>query len=904
MKTLLKRITVICLLVIATVCLGLFAACGDGDNNTETDNVTYTVTVTDDTDAPVKGAGVSLTKGAAFYSATTGDDGKASFTLPSDTYTVTLSKLPEGYSVPDGTVTVTKDNPNASIKLTKDFRYTVKLVDEDGKPFYLPNVYVAICVIDGNCLTPHAIGEDGSWTMTDVTPGDYKVQIIFPEAITSRYTFEGKTASSNYYSGEHFSATKTEMTIVITDLNAASAYTVTVLNPDSTPAQNVYVSLSTGTSELAPVKTGADGKAKITVTAYGEYFVKVNAPEGCVYNSGIKTTASNHNLTVQLYTLNDLSLETEMTSAEVTAYGLSTNAFPAYHSFTHNFKANETKYFSFTPYNSGNYAIYCIGANAAFRVCSDGTNFTDAEDYPVGTFMATAINGTKNKSIYFSIKANAAGQIRFVVAGPDKGAVSSSVTFTAEGTKEITVISAENYATVNLTPSVTGKYEITSEGNYDTKIECYATNGIKFDEDDNSGEGNNFKYTAVVEVVSTTTATYRIYVKSGAAFPATFNIKVTRTGDIEISEGPEEVNVQATEIGDTAYAGTGLFEYVDLSVAQTAVLGTDGYYHLGTAEGPVLVAKLAQNFRNFGVFTTENPSEGGRAAIPYFVIIKTFDNGEPTGIYNYIEFLTAYSAKCNIDGVYPVNGEIKLLLERWSALNINEHTFGIEALGTIAKGNEWLIPCGYYVESSLTGDGTELNAYALKVGSFNIDLTANTPVFFTVPQNLSGKYTVTVLSDATLEIERTALAPISVSEIEGGYTLDCEADYGFKITASAAASIVLRFNEKAGNVLETGDNEITVAATDYFDGVTYTFTAAESGEYVISSADANAAILATNKNDEDINHVFTGTADGQTLIEGGFSVRFTAEAGVEYTVLFSSVDFNGGTYTVTVSAAE
>lgn len=905
MKTLLKRTTLLFLLVIATVCLGLFAACGDDDGNKNPETLTYTVTVNDENDAPVKDVKLNFNKGSAFYPATTGADGKATVELAPDSYTVTITKLPDGYSAPEN-ITVTKDNPSTTIKLVKDFRYVVNLVDEDGKPFYRPGVQLALCYKNGsNCLMGSLLGEDGKWS-SSADPDDYKVQILFSDELEGQFTFTG-SSEGHYYTGEYFSATKTEITIVISSANAATAYTVTVLNPDGTPAQNVYATLSTGTSSLAPVRTDANGKAKITVSKYGEYSVTINAPDGCVYDSGIKTNADNHEITVQLYTLNTLNPATEMTADEIRAYGLNANAFPAYYSFTENFKANETRYFALAAYKSGEYAIYCTSSGVQFKVCTEGTNFTDAEDYPVGSTMATAISGVKGKIVYFSIKANAATQLQFVVAGPDRSDTSSTeATFNGVGTKSITVESAVKYATVNFAPTQTGIYEITSEGNFDTKIECYANNGIKFDEDDDSGEGNNFKYTITVEQVATSTATYRIYVKSGATFPATFNVKITRIGDLNENKDPEQETVEATQAGNEPYAGTGAFEYADLSVLQTVALGTDGYYHLDTADGPVLVAKLNKNFRNFGVFTTENPNAGGKAATPYFVQFRTYDNsGKLTGDYNYINFLNAYKDVCNFDGVYPVTAEIKLMLERWASFNINEYTFGIESLGTIAKGNEWLIPCGYYVSSTLSGTGAEDDAYMLETGSYEISLAADTDVFFMSSFDLNGKYTVTVITDKVLVFASTVPAPIEVSEIEGGYTFDCEISMamslGFKIKASEAVTVVIHLDEKVSeNVLELGDTDITVNATDYFDGVTYTFTAEESGWYVISSDNDNASLYATDEMDEEINHVFTGSESGESILNGPFTYKFYAEAGVEYTLLFGSVDFNGGTYTVTV----
>lgn len=799
MKTL-KRIALLCLLVLATVCVSLFAACGDDDKGS-TDTVTYTVTVTDDSDTPLKDITVTYSSGSAFFNKKTDADGKATLDLAPATYTVTLTGLPDGYSAPEN-ITVTKDNPAATAKLSKDFRYVVKLVDENGNPFYRSGVQLAICEIDGNCHLGSLLGEGGIWTTKDV-PGDYKIQIQFADELEGQYAFEG-SAQGNYYTGEHFSATKTEITIVITSANAAKAYTVSVANPDGTPAKNVYVNLATATSSLTPVQTDADGKAKITVPSYGVYSVAVTAPDGLIYDSGIKTTASDLNITVQLYNLNNLTFGTEMTAAEIAAVGLNANAFDAHFSFTEVFTANETRYFAFNAYKTGTYAIYCKSNNAVFKLCTEGTNFTDAEEYPVGTSMANGIACTNGKTVYFSVKSSAAGNLQFVVAGPDKSNFSTEVTIRNEGTQSITVASADKYATVIFAPAVTGIYEITSLGDFDTKIECYAGNGLKYDEDDNGGDGNNFKYSIRIEQVSAPIVTFRIFVKGNATFPATFNIKVTKTGEIEIIKDPDEEIVEAKQIGSAVYDGTGAFTAVDLSTAQTAVLGDDGYYHLGTIDGPVLVAKLAKAFRNFGIFTTENPNAGGRAATPYYVHFRTYDeNHNTTGVYNYISFLEAYKDKCNNDGVYPVNAEIKLMLERWAAYSIDQYTFGIETLGTIVKGNEWLIPCGYYTDGTsapnpeddvITGRYTNGNADEEYILTVDIDgsyvITSEGGMLGTTEvesgtwiKNSENNYTFTIaFFDDTYTVTRDAQGALTFIEDAGDPAADPV--YVFEVLAS------------------------------------------------------------------------------------------------------------------------
>lgn len=911
MKSIFKRAALACLFVAATLCIMLFAACGGNGGENKDDSIVYTVTVKDDGDNPVQGAILYFSKGSARYdNLTTDADGKASITLAPDSYAVKLiaSSLPAGYSAPDG-ITVTKDNPSVTVNLIKDFAYVVKLVDEEGKPFYKEGITIALCIPGGNCLTPSPLGAGGVWTMTDVDPADYKILINLPAEVAKDYTYDrySDSADDKYYK-ELFTATKTEITITLKAVNAEKAYTINLIDPDGAPVKDVYVNLATSSSSLTPAQTGADGKAKIIVPSYGEYSVTVTPPEGFIYDSGIKTTATAHEITVSLLALNSLALENKMANADVTALGINVNSFDAHYLFDCEFAANQTKYFAFTAYRTGDYAIYCKVSAAEFRLCSEKTDFTHAAEYEASTSMANAIRGVRGNKVYFSAKAATAGRLQFVVAGPANN-LSSEVAL-AEGTHSITVADANSYATITLKPTSTGKYELTSLGNFDTRVECYAGNGVKFAEYDGGGEGKNFKCTTIIEQLGTLGDVYRVYVKGDATFPATFEIKLTKTGEIDSDVNPEQQNVKA-EQAKAPFDGKGAYSYVDLSAPQTVVLGEDGYYRLGVADGPVLVAKLTKAFRGFGAFVTvdpkPDPKPSGKATIPYYVIFKTYDdNGKTTGNYNYISFIEAYAPKCNFDGVYPVNAEIKLMLERWAAQNINEYTFGIDALGQIAKGNEWLIPCGYYSATELKGTGAQDDPFVFGESSYGVSIPKNEPVFFSSETGLNGKFTLTVLTAAVLDIKSLPLAPISVNKIEDGYAFDCEADnltnIAFSITAADGAEITLCLNRRAGNELESGDNEITVSSADVFEGVAYTFIAAADGWYVISSADENAMVLAPIDPDDGNEYLYTGNPDaGDTYIEGAFNIKFQAVAGVEYTIILGTVSLDGGTYIVTIS---
>ena len=911
MKALLKKTALLCLFVIATVCIGLFAACGD-DNDNNDDNlpeaITYTVLVQDDNNAPLKGVSLYFSKGTTRYdNVTTGDDGKASMELAPDTYSVSFiaSTLPDGYNAPDD-VQVTKDNASVTVTLVKDFRYVVNLVKEDNTPFYAENVMIAICKIGGNCLTPSPVGTDGKWSISNVDAGDYKVLITFPDAIKDKYTFEGNTATEHYYTGKHFSATETEMTIVIKEVKAVkNEYTVTVVDDSDQPVKNVYVNLVSKTASQTPVQTGDDGKAKIEVPAYGEYSVTVNAPDGYTFDNGAyKTTENNHEITVKIHTLNALEFETAMTDEEVTSYGegfyqFSVNEQPAY-SYISSFAANQAKYYSFTAHKTGEYVIYCKTAGAAFAVNSSSTiiDYTNGDTFEVESATAHAYSVTKGNTVYFSVTAKNAGNLQFVIAAPDKNPDSSSIEVTEAGTHEITVVSAAKYATIIFSPSQDGVYEISSEGAFDTKVEYFANASTMFKtgEDDDSGEGNNFKLGEIEFKEVGPTCAFRVYVKEGATFPAVFNVKIVRTGDAEKPVIRVPQNMVPEEIGTDKYAGTGTFNYVDLSSEQTIVKGEDGYYHLDDVNGAVLVVKLGVSFRN-NFSSLPMVVDGGESLyIP--------DHNDATVAWNYLEFANAYAALTNDDGVYPVNDELKLMLERWATHFINEFTFGLASLGTIAEGNEWLIPCGYYIVNELEGDGSETSAYKLDLASYDVTLKSGDTFFMSAFGINPGDYTVTILTKGSVTVDTYGTA--TVEAVEGGYAFDCTIQprgvLQFKVVNAGAdvnATVIfaVKQSEAGENELVVGANTVSIPNDKIIDGVEFTFVAEKDTRYVISSTSEGAYIIAG----EGTIPLSENPADGIEFIEGAFAVTFDAQAGQTYKVLLGYQSFEGGEYAVYIS---
>ncbi|MDE6411711.1 MAG: Ig-like domain-containing protein [Clostridia bacterium] len=218
MKKTKKLLLTVFLTLCFVLCFGAFAACDGNDDPFDPDNaVTYTVTVNKDS-APVSDVTVAIHKGSSrLISEKTDANGKATFELVPDSYTVKLSTLPVHYEVSaNANLSLTKDSHDLTVSLTMMSGYTVKLVDTNGDPYYAADVTVAGCEIGGSCKSASMLGTDGIAILpyTIYPLGEYHVKIVgLPDGMGYDRDAE------DYYTGagadSNLTATRTELTITI-----------------------------------------------------------------------------------------------------------------------------------------------------------------------------------------------------------------------------------------------------------------------------------------------------------------------------------------------------------------------------------------------------------------------------------------------------------------------------------------------------------------------------------------------------------------------------------------------------------------------------------------------------------------------------------------------------------------
>ncbi|MDE7453784.1 MAG: Ig-like domain-containing protein [Clostridia bacterium] len=229
-------------------------------------------------------------------------------------------------------------------------------------------------------------------------------------------------------------------------------------------------------------------------------------------------------------------------------------------------------------------------------------------------------------------------------------------------------------------------------------------------------------------------------------------ITVKRVG--EATEPAPVVTTKVTPPANlTKYANqTGTLTLVPSDGSYEIVKGSDGYYHVNGADGPVLHINLNAPIPRVSELSIidmglkyYNP-EGYTGANSF----SEYEDGILKATYDYSDFIKAYVEKeldakgtptgeyvtnlTNDDGVYPVDDAL------WQYLHLSAG----RAIESAAAGeNAWLLPCQYYMpEGGMTapGDGSEANPYIFGEGLSNLNLSGdNNKATFTAAEN--GVYT-------------------------------------------------------------------------------------------------------------------------------------------------------------------
>ena len=136
-----------------------------------------------------------------------------------------------------------------------------------------------------------------------------------------------------------------------------------------------------------------------------------------------------------------------------------------------------------------------------------------------------------------------------------------------------------------------------------------------------------------------------------------FNLNVEKTGDYTVVEIPIIAYENKAELEPfTVPAGATLGGYVDVmgDAVHTAVLGSDGYYHLDSVDGPILLIDL-----DYMDIILSAALQSDRPVMYAYV---TDENGN-TVKYDIGEAIKAYEAVMDENGYYPVTEDILLFYQ-------------------------------------------------------------------------------------------------------------------------------------------------------------------------------------------------------------------------------------------------
>lgn len=403
----------------------------------------------------------------------------------------------------------------------------------------------------------------------------------------------------------------------------------------------------------------------------------------------------------------------------------------------------------------------------------------------------------------------------------------------------------------NFVATESGKYRVSSVADVDVKVVQYS--GVSANsfygtyslgENDNvSDTDKNFSFEFVVTneyVTGQSTCILAVSLADGvqAEYPVSFITKMERIGDaprdpIETKETVEATSdVAAEEVRGSIVAIP--VEGVETEVV--AVLGDDGYYHLGSKDGDVIYVAFGVANRlildgNFLAANLYGDLENINVPVPAGQPGSEFNDYTK---YNYVPFVTTYIDLCNSDGMYPVNEEIKLFLERFTT-----YKSLVPSDKEVIAENSWLYPCYTYKANidvaDAEGEGTEASPYVLdEVTSYAVSLAANETVYIKVD----------VAATIVFTVEDSAIKATYNGEEYSTFTAD--GPFTFSFTSSSAAEFDFTLEYKEGTIhapliIGSGQNEnITIGGGET---VYYTFKDGTGTYSIYTGSNSKDAVL-------------------------------------------------------------
>ncbi len=372
----------------------------------------------------------------------------------------------------------------------------------------------------------------------------------------------------------------------------------------------------------------------------------------------------------------------------------------------------QAHYYKFAPGEDG---LLTITVNAA--VCADGYVYSIAggawsTDSPEGTVYVMSADGITS-STYYVKSTDEEVVIWFATDAFDAGSVTFTATF--DNTVAYPTVDEENEdfvaGTGNDDPSyimATSPITVTTNtvpvsGDYATTIYTFTATeaGVyTFSTEDGKLGMWNYAFTdpnptsGTLELELEANMDVMIGLKGANASTAT--IKVEKTGDLVVKGQETVVYENTATIKPYTFAGVAAnLEFIDFEDGEdtTIVLGTDGYYHLGTATGPVILVNL-KDTQVLDLADMVNKEQ--------FIAVVIGEEKDVTTNFNaaYAEYVAAADSKTNL---YPLTDDlIKIFKEVGKSKG-----WYLESGWLGAEADAWMFACYYEPETFVNGEGED-----------------------------------------------------------------------------------------------------------------------------------------------------------------------------------------------------
>jgi hypothetical protein len=243
-----------------------------------------------------------------------------------------------------------------------------------------------------------------------------------------------------------------------------------------------------------------------------------------------------------------------------------------------------------------------------------------------------------------------------------------------EGLYTVTINSAAQVVYYGFGPKQPGKYRIESWADgIDTKLGDYFANDFYVPEttsvgDDDSGEDLNFSYEIEIKKSNFVVEqdengneilrlgshwTFGFSVKNVDSFPVSFPVVFMQIGESKEAAKPAYTTMKVTE--ELSQFPDGTTDLVSLRMdgsVETFYNEDDGFYHINSVDGPIVVAKLTLSCEYLDT-PIANLQDAGNSAL-------ILENK-----YDYTDFIAKYADYCNNNGVYGVTYELQLFFQRF-----------------------------------------------------------------------------------------------------------------------------------------------------------------------------------------------------------------------------------------------